>query len=410
MINSQVGIAVILSSAPPNPVGGSESQAYKLFSKIKERGHSVFLISTNDTCQTSSWGNLDLYLISNKNLLLGFIKAIKKIFRPQKLKSNKITQIEYDDSLSVNNSLVTKLPTLSFFIWFIPLLLKYFVFLRRKRKDFDVIYIPIMEAWALLGCIIGHALNKPVIIKDATMNGIINILRYPFGSYFQNYIIRRTKHFVAISKAIENNFISAGIDERKIIFIPNGIEIKKIERSPITGYCLFIGNLYQQPAKGIDILLKAWVKIQENSPFARLYVVGDGNLGEYISYTSLLGIQNSVTFVGKQQDTFSYLSKAEILILPSRREGLSNVLLEALLAGVPVVATDISGNQDLITDGVNGFLVEVSNVDELARKTCTLLSDENLRLKFSELGNEIIKNKYDIDKVADEYMWLLNKI
>lgn len=410
MGEKSVRVAVILGSAPPDRIGGSEIQAFRLFTLLKEKGVKVMFVSNSEHACSTSWGNLDLYLISNKNLLLSFIQTVKKNYGPQKIVPSNSTQIEYDDSLSVNNSLVAKLPTLPFLFWFIPLLFKFFVFLRKKRRDFDVIYIPIIESWALLGCIIGQILNKPVIIKDATMNGIFNILRYPWGNYIQNYIIRRTKYFVAISKAIEANFIEAGIDPNKIVYVPNGIEIRKIERSPVIGYCLFIGNLYQQPAKGIDILLKAWVKIRQHNTSAHLYVVGDGNISEYKNYISLLGIQNSVSFVGKQLDIYSYLSKAEIFILPSRREGLSNVLLEALMTGVPVIATNISGNQDIITDGVNGFLVDVGNVDELARKTCILLSDENLRLKFSELGNQTIKTKYNISNVADEYMGLLKKL
>lgn len=410
MPDLRVKIAVILSSAPPGRVGGSELQAYKLFSILKEMGHSVFLVSKHESSLVTTWGNMELYLIKNSNQLMLLFEKIRAIFKPERDTKSEPLVIEFDDSVTTNNALVEKIPLTGFLIWFLPLLWKFFWYLRNKRRDFDIIYVPIMEQWAFIGCILGQLLNKPVIVKDATMNGISNILRFPLGKAMQKYIIKRTNKFIAISSAIKLNFLNEGISEDRIEFIPNGVEIKKLDRLPVRGRCLFIGNLYQQPAKGIDILLKSWIEIHKKNPEAQLYVVGGGEIEEYNKYIEKLGIGGSVFFMGKHQNIYLFLQEAEIIIIPSRREGLSNVLLEAMMLGIPVVASNISGNQDLIVDGVNGMLFDVNNIRELTQDVTTLLANENLRSMFSVKSKELIERKYNINHVAEEYSHLFNEL
>jgi glycosyltransferase involved in cell wall biosynthesis len=223
--------------------------------------------------------------------------------------------------------------------------------------------------------------------------------------------------FVAMTRVIENNLRAAGVPAEKIHRIPNGIAVREaLQPAPdkdiaaLPPTVLFVGNLYQQPAKGIDILLKAWKEVSADRPEAVLKVVGEGDLTAYQAYADKLGIANSVRFPGKQTDAAAFYREAQVFVLPSRREGMSNALMEAMLAGLPCVATDISGSQDLIQNGVNGLLVPPADIPALAKAIGHLLAHPAEALQMGVQARKTIIEKNDIRVVADEYIALYGKL
>jgi glycosyltransferase involved in cell wall biosynthesis len=217
-----------------------------------------------------------------------------------------------------------------------------------------------------------------------------------------------------MTSVIEKNLLAEGIPGEKIIRIPNGIEIidpKKENANSNKGMnVLFVGNLYQQPAKGIDILIKAWVSVNKKFPNAKLFIVGEGVTQAYFQFTRRLGIENSIQFEGKQSDLSKYYASASLFVLPSRREGMSNALMEAMLWGLPCIATNISGNNDLIEHNKNGLLVPVADISSLTNAICHLLSQPR---RAHEMGLEAritIKDRVDIDIIADKYIALYKQI
>ncbi len=123
-----------------------------------------------------------------------------------------------------------------------------------------------------------------------------------------------------------------------------------------------VANFY--PSKGLDILIQAMTKID-----ATLIIIGDGpekkNL-QLIAYN--LQLQDKVLLVGSVPDAFKYLKAFDLFVLPSRKEGLPYVLLEAAAAGVPIVATKVGGVPEIISDRQNGYLVQPDNTGELVDK------------------------------------------
>ncbi len=104
--------------------------------------------------------------------------------------------------------------------------------------------------------------------------------------------------------------------------------------------------------KGIDILLRAWSKVVVHARTLKLLILGQGHLeAELKSMANSLEITNSIRFLGVVNDPESYLIKSDIFILPSRAEGMSNSLLEAMCIGLSCIATNINGNRELISDG-----------------------------------------------------------
>jgi glycosyltransferase involved in cell wall biosynthesis len=134
---------------------------------------------------------------------------------------------------------------------------------------------------------------------------------------------------------------------------------------------LFVGNLV--PIKGLEVLLKAWAKLRTGSDLGSgsmtLVLVGEGPIrGELQQLAQTLGITAEVRFVGglPQSQVASWIGAANLLCLPSRSEGMPNVVVESLASAVPVVATAVGGLPDVIVDGENGHLTQPGDADALA--------------------------------------------
>jgi glycosyltransferase involved in cell wall biosynthesis len=153
-------------------------------------------------------------------------------------------------------------------------------------------------------------------------------------------------------------------------------------REPLTIVCP--ARLSYQ--KGQDVLLRAWQTVQACVPAARLVLAGDGPLRQELEDLALdLGVAATVDFAGLVADMPALLAGASGFVLPSRYEGMSNALLEAMAAGQPCVATRVSGSEDVIVDGQSGLLVPSEDPEALASALVTVLAD---RARAHALGRE----------------------
>jgi glycosyltransferase involved in cell wall biosynthesis len=155
------------------------------------------------------------------------------------------------------------------------------------------------------------------------------------------------------------------------------------------------------PTKDHAQLLAAWPEVVRRIHQARLLLVGDGQLRVGIERTARERAIPNVGFLGFRRDVPALLAGTDVFVLPSRREGLPRSVLEALAAGVPVVATDVRGNRDLVEDGRNGFLVKVGDATGLAQALLTLLQDESLRTRMGVEGRARARD-YALDRVIRE--------
>jgi glycosyltransferase involved in cell wall biosynthesis len=153
--------------------------------------------------------------------------------------------------------------------------------------------------------------------------------------------------------------------------------------------------------KNHAFLLAAWSKVAREEPCAHLLLIGDGQLKQ--SMERRIRVENipNVHFLGFRGDVPRLLQSADILVLPSRREGLPRSIMEAMAAGKPVVATDVRGNRDLVGNGVTGILVKLGDVVGLAQAILQLIHDPELRLRMGEAGREKMQ-AYSLDHVIKE--------
>jgi glycosyltransferase involved in cell wall biosynthesis len=407
--NRPLSVMMIAASLPPLPVGGAETQALRLGEALIAKGVTVQFITPGKGSiggATTIKGMPAYRLNSFANRLFGRLSGWKK-----KQAGTPVTRVEYDDSTETTNRINSRIgwPTIIYYnIFYYHSLF----FLWRRRRTFDILHAHTMEWSAIVAARLGKALGKPVLIKDSTMNGFASLIRFPDGARMQHKIIQQSE-FVAMTRIIGENMEKAGIPAAKISYIPNGLSIdpNQPRREPASPPAvLFVGNLYQQPAKGIDILLKAWVSVSREHPTAVLEIVGDGDLPAYEEYSSKLGIGNSVRFHGKRSDLPAFYRKAAVFVLPSRREGMSNALMEAMSQALPCVATDISGSQDLIRSGENGLIVPPADAAALAKALNYMLAHPSDAAEMGRKAWAGAAKQIDMEVVAKSYVSLYRRL
>jgi glycosyltransferase involved in cell wall biosynthesis len=175
--------------------------------------------------------------------------------------------------------------------------------------------------------------------------------------------------------------------------------------------------------KGIDILLKAWAHVigQEKDP--KLIILGDGILERELKKLSKsLGVKESVDFIRMAQNVADYLKNGDLFVLPSRTEGLSNALLEAMSHGLPCIATNVGGNIELFGENShkeimfgkfliarNGLLTNPEDIEGLSEAMLYLIRNSKERETMGKLGRQHIQENYSIDLIADRYIELYQR-
>ena len=237
--------------------------------------------------------------------------------------------------------------------------------------------------------------------------------RYMFFEWLMSQFAYKV---VGVSKSTTNNLLQyERISPSKVVTIPNGIDPSKYnilinknlikKEMGISEEANLIGlgvRLTQQ--KGIKYLLQATKILLEIHPNLYLIIAGEGPLEENLKSQALnLGIAKNVLFLGPRLDIPKILSILDIYVLPSVWEGLPMVILEAMAAGCPVVATKVGGIPEVINSNINGLLVEPRNVEQLVLAIDQLLSNDELRRKFSINSIDLIGLKYSDRTMTEKY-------
>ncbi|MEO8076868.1 MAG: glycosyltransferase family 4 protein [Acidobacteriota bacterium] len=208
--------------------------------------------------------------------------------------------------------------------------------------------------------------------------------------------IRLATRVLPISRAIERELVGLGAPPRRLVMLPlplaadDGTRVDRAAARAAFGCSpgdVVVGTVGRSvPVKGWDVLLRAMVEISAAVPATKLLLAGStGRSDERAPYERLVqflaehGLADRVRFTGHVTDIAPVLSASDIFVLPSRSEGYSLALLEALCAGLPVVSTRVGIAPDVITDGENGVLVDRDDPPALARGLMALAADPELR-------------------------------
>jgi glycosyltransferase involved in cell wall biosynthesis len=195
------------------------------------------------------------------------------------------------------------------------------------------------------------------------------------------------------------------IPGKKIVFLANGIkdEFFNSTKKDIKGYnfddginIVFIGRLSQQ--KNPMLLLEAFNSLpDEYKEVCNLFYIGDGELrNDLDARVKFYGLEEKVIFMGWQNDAGTLVSNFEIFVLPSNYEGMPLSIIEAMASKVAVIASDISGNRDLIENNITGKLFQSGNVDDLVLSLIDLIKNENQRRELAISGYNKAFSQYRI--------------
>ncbi|NIA22248.1 MAG: glycosyltransferase [Anaerolineaceae bacterium] len=230
---------------------------------------------------------------------------------------------------------------------------------------------------------------------------------------------RKARVVTAVSEAVRGHLLDRGFASDRVLTLPNGIEVeaiaagRPIERGRLglpkdARLLLFVGRLTRQ--KGLDILLRAFSTIAAEQPQVHLLVAGDGEQGRELEHLSKwLGLAERVHFLGRRDDVAGLLKTAEVCVLPSRWEGLSLVLLEAMAAGRPVIATRVEGSREVLTDGCTGLLVEPESPAALAEALRRLLGDADLAARLGPAARKRVAGEFTAQAMAARYAKLYDE-
>lgn len=172
---------------------------------------------------------------------------------------------------------------------------------------------------------------------------------------------------------------------------------------------LFCGRFDNQ--KGVDFLIAAWKKVPQTLRVnARLVLVGTGQReGEF---RALAAGEPEIVFAGQVERAAmpGCYRQAQVYIQPSKFEGMSNSILEALASGLPIITTAVEGNADLVTPGHNGFLVDYGDTTGLAKAIITLIQEPKLRRKMGINSREMAEAKFSMSALFDDYQRIYTQI
>lgn len=228
--------------------------------------------------------------------------------------------------------------------------------------------------------------------------------------------------YIAVSKDLSYWLETVvGIQSDKIEQIYNGVDTERFFASDekncqlaITGFLdsesIVVGAVgrlaevknQRSLVLAISLILKAKPELAES---LRVVLVGDGPMNnELRQLVETLSLKNSVWLPGDRKDIPELLRLMDIFVLPSLAEGISNTVLEAMATGLPVVATNVGGNPELIEEGYNGLLVDVDDPQQLAEAILTLVNDPVLREKMGINGSDRVRQVFDWHNTVSEYV------
>ncbi len=254
-------------------------------------------------------------------------------------------------------------------------------------------------------------------ILTARLAGIKNLIssRRDMGfnlSPTDIFLLKTANKFVSrvivnADKVKDYTIKTEGIQSDRISVVRNGISLNGynslFERNITNKFVIGIVANLNRPVKRLDIFIKAASIIHKVYPQAEFWIIGDGPLRPKLEkMVHELSLESKVRFWGRQPLVSTYLSQMTVGVIASDSEGLSNAIMEYMCAGLPVVATDVGGNPELVQHGVTGLLVPPNDASAMAEAIMKLLSSYEERTRMGKRGFDVMKKDFSIEKMLQE--------
>jgi glycosyltransferase involved in cell wall biosynthesis len=247
---------------------------------------------------------------------------------------------------------------------------------------------------------------RPMRLVTTVHGWVHHTRRTPFYYKIDQLCLPRYERVICVSADLLERCLSVGVPAKNCLLLENGIDIDEYSRKqtksearlklglPQSGFVVgAVGRLATE--KGFDLLLKSIQALRERDLDVSLVIVGEGDERKHLQQLAAeLNIEDRVLLPGWQTDVRVYYEAMDVFALSSYREGMPNVLLEAMALGVPVVATRVNGVPRLIQDGRNGFLIDPGDVKGLTIALAGLLGNQPLRDLFASAARHLVETRY----------------
>ncbi len=313
----------------------------------------------------------------------------------------------------------------------------------REAARHDVLVVRGTRILGLPGLLAARAAGASVVMQPE-VNGELSGEVYTWGTSLdrplprrlvraatrlRNLLLRDADAFVAMSRAIEREMLSAGVPPEKVAYVPHGVDTGRFkpaspaERAKLRQQLgwpaeavvvVYTGRLLR--GKGLETLVDAFAAVAPVHPEARLVLVGSG-AGQALSVEEELrervhdaGLEERIVFTGRLDDVSQPLRAADLFVFPSRFEALGISLLEAAACGLPSIGSRTGGIVDVLGDGRAGVLVPPGDLPALIAALRTLLPDPGRRAALGAGAREIARERFDQEDSVGRYRFLFREL
>jgi L-malate glycosyltransferase len=307
-------------------------------------------------------------------------------------------------------------------------------FFLRPAARFDVVQAIGVHLNAYVVCRLGRFRDYRTVVRPMALgpDGDLDVLaRMPFWPLWRRgdpltrrHILRRIQGadaIVAVNRELIGDLVASGFPSQRIVHIANGVPVPPSPCDRIAAMrirhslgihddplLLFVGRLDQH--KGAGRILPALSALRDRYPRIGLVLLGDGPLRDDLKTEAVrCGVQARVHFLGVQ-DPAAFLQAADVFVLPTRGEGMSSALLEAMAAGLPCVTTRVTGNIEVVTHNETGLLVEPGSPEALRETIARVLSDPALCSRLGQAARRHVQRTHSAERMVTEYRSLYARL
>ncbi|HEX9052081.1 MAG TPA: glycosyltransferase [Anaeromyxobacter sp.] len=272
--------------------------------------------------------------------------------------------------------------------------------------------IALVHAQDLYTNVIGTAAARlagvPSVVTRVDLNHAVTGYKRPVLTW----VSRLADRVLVNAVCIRDLALREGVEPDRVVVVRNGVDLDAFDRAaaaapeapvPEAGGIVSVANMHH-PVKGQTDLLMAMKEVLRVRPDAHLVLVGDGVRRPHLERSARqLGISERCHFVGHRFDAPAIVARSAIGVSSSYAEGISNAILEAMAARLPMVATAVGGTPELVREGANGYLVPPGAPAALARRLLDVLARPPLARRMGERGRRIVEREFGVAQMRTSY-------
>lgn len=245
-----------------------------------------------------------------------------------------------------------------------------------------------------------HGTDITVLAQDESLKDLIRLAIHQSDAVtaVSKDLIQETRQLLDITTPIDltYNFV-----DKRVYYPRDAVSLRADYAAPNEKILMHISNF--RPVKRVGDVVEIFARVSEKVP-SKLLLVGEGpELTKIQCRIRQLGLEDRVHFLGKQEDVAQVISMADVLLLPSEKESFGLVALEAMACGVPTIGSNAGGIPELVTHGETGFLSDIGDVEDMAKNTERLLTNEKLHEQFKQACMFRARNEFCNDVITTQY-------